>query len=238
MLEIKNLKKNYGKTEALKNFNYTFENGIYGLLGANGAGKSTLMNLITDNIKRTGGSILYGKEDILTMGGSFRKLVGYMPQQQGFYEHFSARTFLYYIAELKGIRKKDAKLQIENFLQVVNLSKAADKKIGGFSGGMKQRVLLAQALLGNPEILLLDEPTAGLDPKERVNFRKYVEGLSVNKIILISTHVVSDVENIADRIIIMKQGEIAADGTPAGLIDAVCGSNLEDVYMHYFSEVM
>lgn len=225
MLEIKNLKKNYGKTEALKNFNYTFENGIYGLLGANGAGKSTLMNLITDNIKRTGGSILYGKEDILTMGGSFRKLVGYMPQQQGFYEHFSARTFLYYIAELKGIRKKDAKLQIENLLQVVNLSKAADKKIGGFSGGMKQRVLLAQALLGNPEILLLDEPTAGLDPKERINFRKYVEGLSVNKIILISTHVVSDVENIADRIIIMKQGEIAADGTPAGLIDAVCGSN-------------
>ena len=238
MLEIKNLKKNYGKTEALKNFNYTFENGIYGLLGANGAGKSTRMNLITDNIKRTGGSILYGKEDILTMGGSFRKLVGYMPQQQGFYEHFSARTFLYYIAELKGIRKKDAKLQIENLLQVVNLSKAADKKIGGFSGGMKQRVLLAQALLGNPEILLLDEPTAGLDPKERINFRKYVEGLSVNKIILISTHVVSDVENIADRIIIMKQGEIAADGTPAGLIDAVCGSNLEDVYMHYFSEVM
>lgn len=138
MLEIKNLKKNYGKTEALKNFNYTFENGIYGLLGANGAGKSTLMNLITDNIKRTGGSILYGKEDIMTMGGSFRKLVGYMPQQQGFYEHFSARTFLYYIAELKGIRKKDAKLQIENLLQVVNLSKAADKKIGGFSGGMKQ----------------------------------------------------------------------------------------------------
>lgn len=238
MLEIKNLKKNYGKTEALKNFNYTFENGIYGLLGANGAGKSTLMNLITDNIKRTSGSILYGKEDILKMGCSFRKLVGYMPQQQGFYEHFSARTFLYYIAELKGIRKKDAKLQIENLLQVVNLSKVADKKIGGFSGGMKQRVLLAQALLGNPEILLLDEPTAGLDPKERVNFRKYVEGLSVNKIILISTHVVSDVENIADRIIIMKQGEIAADGTPAGLIDAVCGSNLEDVYMHYFSEVM
>ena len=161
---------------------------------------------------------------------------GYMPQQQGFYENFSARMFLVYMAELKGLRKKEAKKQIENLLEIVHLSHVADKKIGGFSGGMKQRVLLAQALLGNPKLLILDEPTAGLDPKERVNLRNYIHQLSQNKIILLATHVVSDVESIADRILIMNAGELVADDTPEHLVHAVDGNNLEDVYMNYFGD--
>lgn len=236
MIEIKNLRKTYGKKEALKNFSYVFEDGIYGMLGANGAGKSTLMNLLTDNLKCDSGEILYDGREILKMGGSYREKVGYMPQQQGFYENFSARMFLFYMAELKGIRKKEAKRQIERLLEIVNLFAVADKRIGGFSGGMKQRVLLAQALLGNPKILILDEPTAGLDPKERVNLRNYIYQLSQNKIILLATHVVSDVESIADKILIMKQGELVADDKPEHLICQVGGNNLEDVYMNYFGE--
>jgi len=236
MLELKNLKKSYGKKVALKDFSYSFENGIYGLLGANGAGKSTLMNLMTDNVKRDSGEILYDGKEILGMGSSYRELLGYMPQQQGFYENFSARIFLYYMAELKGIKKKEAKKQIAELLLLVNLYDVADKKIGGFSGGMKQRVLLAQALLGNPKILILDEPTAGLDPKERVNFRNYIHKLSENKIILLATHVVSDVETIADKILVMKDGELVADDSPEKLVAMVEGKNLEDVYMHYFGE--
>ena len=236
MLELKNVCKSYGKKAALKDFTYTFDNGIYGLLGANGAGKSTLMNLLTDNVSRNSGEILYDGREILDMGKNYRELLGYMPQQQGFYENFSARMFLYYIAELKGIKKKEAKKQIEELLDIVNLSEVADKKVGGFSGGMKQRVLLAQALLGSPKILILDEPTAGLDPKERVNFRKYIHRLSENKIILVATHVVSDVETIADRILVMKDGELVADDSPEVLVKSVGGRNLEDVYMHYFGE--
>ncbi len=234
MLEIQNLSKDYGKKKALRRFNYTFEEGIYGMLGANGAGKSTLMNLITDNLKRTSGNILYNGTEILEMGAKFRVLVGYMPQQQGFYENFSARMFLYYMAELKGIRRREAKKQIEHLLQTVNLADAADLKISGFSGGMRQRVLLAQALLGDPKILILDEPTAGLDPKERINLRNYIRQLSEDKIILLATHVVSDVETIADRILILKDGELVADDEPKKLVEAAQGENLEDVYMNYF----
>ncbi len=237
MLEIRDLSKNYGKKEALKGFNYTFEDGIYGMLGANGAGKSTLMNLITDNLKRTGGSIFFDGREILEMGADFRALVGYMPQQQGFYENFSARMFLFYMAELKGIRRREAKKQIEQLLQTVNLVDSADLKIGGFSGGMRQRVLLAQALLGDPKILILDEPTAGLDPKERINLRSYIRQLSENKIILLATHVVSDVETIADRILILKDGELVADDEPKKLVESVQGENLEDVYMNYFGDM-
>ena len=234
MLEIRNLRKTYGKKVALKNFNYDFKDGIYGMLGANGAGKSTLMNLLTDNLKRDSGQIFYDGEEILKMGNRYLEKVGYMPQQQRIYENFSARMFLFYMAELKGIRKKEAKSQIGQLLDIVNLSAAADKKIGSFSGGMKQRVLLAQALLGNPKILILDEPTAGLDPKERVNLRNYIHRLSRNKIILLATHVVGDVESIADKILILKQGELVADAGPQHLIHQVNGKNLEDVYMNYF----
>ena len=224
-LELKELKKSYGNVHALRGISYKFSTGIYGILGANGAGKSTMINLITDNIIRDddGGEVYYNGKEILQMGKEFRKKVGYMPQQQGFYEDFSPRTFLRYIAEIKGIRAKDAKMQTEELLLVVNLSKVADKKIGGFSGGMKQRVLLAQALLGKPDILILDEPTAGLDPKERIALRNYIAGLSKNKIILLATHVVSDIECIADRVLFIKKGRIVAEGTPEELINSMIG---------------
>ena len=236
MIEIRNLRKTYAKKEALINFSYTFENGIYGMLGANGAGKSTLMNLLTDNVKRDSGEILYDGQEILSLGWYYREKVGYMPQQQGFYEYFSARMFLYYMAELKGLRKREARCQIEELLEIVHLSAVADKKIDGYSGGMKQRVLLAQALLGNPQVLILDEPTAGLDPKERVNLRNYIYQLSREKTVILATHVVNDVESIADRILIMKKGELVADNTPEHLIRQVQGKNLEDVYMNYFTD--
>ncbi|WP_195366757.1 ATP-binding cassette domain-containing protein [Lachnospira eligens] len=242
-LELMNLKKTYSTVQALKGINYIFETGIYGILGANGAGKSTMINLITDNVardKKDGGSILFSKEnedpkDILKLGKDFRAVVGYMPQQQGFYEDFSPRAFLKYMAEIKGVKArkivedngnittKKVSQQIDELLEIVNLTSVANKKIGGFSGGMKQRVLLAQALLGNPKILILDEPTAGLDPKERISIRNYIAELSKNKIILFATHVVSDIECIADKVLLLKKGEIIADGTPSELIEAMAG---------------
>lgn len=155
-LEMKNLTKNYGNYCALDSFSITLTDGIYGLLGANGAGKSTLMSLITDNVQRTSGDILYDGKEILKLGKKFRQKIGFMPQQQGYYENMSARAFILYMASLKGINKKEAKMQTDKLLKTVNLEKVSHKKIGEFSGGMKQRVLLAQAMLGNPEILLLD----------------------------------------------------------------------------------
>lgn len=217
-LILSGLKKTYGTVQALKGIDVTFQPGIYGILGANGAGKSTMINLITDNISREAGNITYNGEEILKMGKKFRALVGYMPQQQGFYEDFSPKAFLMYMAEVKGMKRKEAKKQIDELLEIVNLKSTAYKKIGGFSGGMKQRVLLAQALLGDPKILILDEPTAGLDPKERIGIRNYIAELSKNKIILFATHVVSDIECIANEVILLKNGEIIKTGTPIQLI--------------------
>ena len=246
-LKITDLKKTYGNVKALKGINYTFTPGVYGILGANGAGKSTMINLITDNVSRdkNGGSIMYSdgedntvsKElvDILKLGAKFRGVVGYMPQQQGFYEEFSPKAFLKYMAEIKGVKSvksvdeagnvtiKKVNQQIDELLEVVNLTSVAYKKIGGFSGGMKQRVLLAQALLGDPKILILDEPTAGLDPKERIGIRNYIAELSRDKIILFATHVVSDIECIADKVLLLKDGEIIATGTPSQLIENMQG---------------
>ena len=182
-LTIQNLTKTYGNKVALRDFSYTFTPGIYGILGANGAGKSTLMNLITDNVKRDSGSILWNGTDILKLGREFRREVGYMPQQQGMYPDYSARDFLCYMAAVKELPRKESRQQIEELLAVVNLSEDAHKRLGGFSGGMRQRVLLAQALLGDPKILILDEPTAGLDPKERLRLRQYISDLARNKIV-------------------------------------------------------
>lgn len=242
-LELRELSKSYGSVKALNKISYTFKPGIYGILGANGAGKSTMINLITDNVSRdsnNGGNILYDGEDILKLGKKFRAIVGYMPQQQGFYEDFSPKAFLKYMAEVKGLKRKNEEgksvaQQIDELLEVVNLTSVAYKKIGGFSGGMKQRVLLAQALLGNPKVLILDEPTAGLDPKERIGIRNYIAELSKDKIILFATHVVSDIECIADKVILVKRGQIVATGTPVELIEKMQGKvaeltcTLEDV---------
>ena len=232
-LQVQELSKYYGSKRALDHFNYTFQEGIYGILGANGAGKSTLMNLITDNVKRTGGSIFYNGEEILSMGRKFRSLIGYMPQQQGMYEQFSARAFLFYMAEIKGLKKKEAKKQVEELLCLVHLEKDAHRKLGGFSGGMRQRVLLAQALLGNPQVIILDEPTAGLDPKERIRLRNHIALLAQNRIVFLATHIVSDIETIADQVFLMKDGGLIASGTPSRLLEDVGGKNLEDVYMSY-----
>lgn len=220
-LIIKNLTKKYGSFIALNHVNMTFTPGVYGILGANGAGKSTLMNLITDNLKRSSGEILYNGEDILKQGTRYRKKLGYMPQQQGFYEDFTALQFLYYIGELKGLNRAIRHDQAEELLEQVHLYDVRHEKLKSFSGGMRQRVLLAQALLGNPQIIILDEPSAGLDPRERVHIRNMIASLGRQKIVLISTHIVSDVECIADSIILMKQGQVIAQDTPEALIHSI-----------------
>lgn len=223
MLEIKNLTKRYGELEALSNFSFTFDKGVYGLLGANGAGKSTLLNLITDNIKRSDGEILYNGTDICSLGSAFRSKVGYTPQLQGMYEDFTARQFLRYIGSLKGMKAKACKEQTEQFLEIVGLLHAAHKKLGSYSGGMRQRVLLAAAMLDNPEILILDEPTAGLDPEERIRLRNYISEISRERTVLLATHVVSDIESIAGSVIVLGKGKILASGSPSKLVGGIKG---------------
>ena len=243
-LKLTGLTKRYGQKVALNGFTYTFNEGIYGILGANGAGKSTLMNLITDNVKRDGGEILYNGKDVLKLGNEFRSLLGYMPQQQGLYESMTAETFLTYMARLKRIPGRNIKDEITRVLALTNLSDVRHAKIYSFSGGMKQRVLLAQAMLGEPKVLILDEPTAGLDPKERVRLRNYIFELSKNRIVLLATHIVSDIEAIAGDIILMKEGKIMLTGSPQELIASLPADkkpllgyfSLEDVYLHYLGE--
>lgn len=223
MLEISNLTKKYGDKIALNNFTYTFTKGVYGLLDPNGAGKSTLMNILVDGIKRTDGSIKYNGTEISKMGAKYRNIIGYVPQQQGMYETFTAEEFLNYIGNLKGIDKKELKAKISEVLEFVNLEDVRKKKIGGFSGGMKQRILMAQALLNNPEILILDEPTAGLDPKERIRIRNLVAKISMDKTVIIATHIVSDIEFIAGNIIMLDKGNIIKAGTPSELLKEIDG---------------
>lgn len=242
-LEFKEVTKKYGDSLALNKFSIILENGVYGLLGPNGAGKSTLMNLITDNIKRTSGSILYDGKDILELGAKFREKLGYMPQQHGIYGNMTAKEFLMYMSAIKGVKRNEAKNQVDRLLEIVNLSDVAGKKLGEFSGGMKQRVMLAQAVMNEPEIIILDEPTAGLDPKERIRIRDYIKELSENKIVILATHVVSDIEKISKEILLMKKGALIQRGTPSELIKAVWEKtgkeksmeqmDLEDVYMYY-----
>lgn len=220
-LEIKNLTKSYGNIMALQDVTLTLDNGIYGLLGPNGAGKSTLISLITDNLRREKGEILYNNIEILKLGGKYRKDLGYMPQQQGYYEELSAGAFLMYMARLKGMKKKEASGRVSELLDHVNLKEYRNKKMGSFSGGMKQRILLAQALLNDPKILILDEPTAGVDPKERISIRNLISEIAKDRIVLLATHIVSDVESIANEILLLKKGNIIRKGTPYSLIEEV-----------------
>ena len=220
-LEIINLTKKYGNKTALNNFTYTFENGVYGLIGPNGAGKSTLMNILVDGISKTNGDVLYNGEKIEKLGKEYRNIIGYVPQQQGIYNNFSAEDFLNYMANLKGLNKKDISSKIKEVLEFVDLYGVRKNKLGGFSGGMKQRILIAQALLNNPEILILDEPTAGLDPKERIRIRNLIARISMNKIVIISTHIVSDIEYISDQVLIMKKGKFILQGPADELLKEV-----------------
>lgn len=235
MLEIRNLSKSYGKKVALNNINLKFDNGLYGLLGPNGAGKSTLMNIITDNLKADNGEILWKGIDYQTLGVKYREILGYMPQQQGLYNGFTGKRFLNYIAVLKDIPKKEILLQIEESAKKVNLQNELDKKINMYSGGMKQRLLIASCILGNPKLIIFDEPTAGLDPKERVRVKKLMQELSSKSIVIIATHIVPDIENIAKEIVILKEGVLIEKNTPEKLIEKYApNGDLEDVYMNIF----
>ena len=202
------------------------------------------MSLITDNVKRDGGSICFDGEDILSLGDKFRAQLGYMPQQQGIYEQMTAESFIAYIGRLKALKGKELRAQVDNVLELVNLSDVRRKKVGGFSGGMKQRVLLAQALLGDPKVLLLDEPTAGLDPRERVRIRNFIKELAQDRIVLLATHIVTDIESIADQVLLLKKGKLLRVDTPQNLIDALPADwkpvmgvlSLEDVYLYFLGE--
>lgn len=222
-LDIKNISKTYkkGTVKALDDFSVTLTPGVYGLLGPNGAGKSTLMNIITNNLNSDSGKVLYNDEDIKKLGKDYRTVLGYMPQQQGLYDDFTLNRFLWYMSALKGLKKKEAKNKITSLLDTVNLTGSAHKKLGGFSGGMKQRALIAQALLNDPKILILDEPTAGLDPKERIRIRNFISEIAEDKIVLISTHVVSDIEFIAKEIILLKQGKLVSHNTCPNLLSEI-----------------
>lgn len=240
-LTIQNISKQYGSKIALKDFSYTFCQGIYGILGANGAGKSTLLGLITDNVKRDGGQILLNGKDILQQGKAFRRLLGFMPQQQGLYEGMTVTGFLAYMARLKEIPGGRIREEIKRVLPLTNMEEAAHKKCYALSGGMRQRLLLAQALLGDPKILILDEPTAGLDPRERGRLRDHIARLAQDRIVLLATHIVSDIEAIADDVLLMREGSLIRNGSPADLIESLPPESLppdnrpdlEDVYLYY-----
>ena len=222
-LKLMDVWKRYKDKDAVREVDYTFTNGVYGLLGENGAGKTTLMRLICSVMQPTEGKICCDNLEISGMGAEYRKLLGYLPQDFGFYPDFTAERFLRYMAALKALPKDDAEKRIEELLTMVELKNVRRKKLKTFSGGMLRRIGIAQTLLNNPEILVLDEPTAGLDPKERVRFRNVISSLGKDRIILLSTHIVSDIEYIADRILIMKNGKIIQEGTEQEITQRVDG---------------
>ena len=213
-LQFEKVDKSYGKNHALDHFTATLTPGIYALMGPNGSGKSTLINILTDNLKSDSGEITYDGENTLKMGVKFREKLGFMPQYPGMYPNFTVEKFLWYMATLKGLKNDEAARQIAEVLEAVELADVPNRKISALSGGMKQRLALAQAVLGDPEILILDEPTAGLDPKQRIAIRNYIAKIALQKIVLIATHVVSDVEYIAKEVIFLKKGQIT-DLAPA-----------------------
>lgn len=217
-LTISDLTKDFGSFRAVDQVTFTMHSGVYGLLGVNGAGKTTLMRMLTTLIHPTGGEIRWDGHDVFRMDSAYRKLLGYLPQDFGYYPDFSIYDYLMYIASIKGIRPAAAKQRALRLLKQVGLSQAGHKKMKTLSGGMKRRVGIAQAMLNDPKILILDEPTAGLDPNERIRFRNLISELSEDRIVLLSTHIVSDIEYIASEILLMKDGRITLSGTAEEVI--------------------
>ena len=228
-LVIDRVTKQYQNKIAVDRISLTLKKGVYGLLGANGAGKTTLMRMLCGILKPTGGTITLDGVDVSEE--KYRAVLGYLPQDFGYYPEFTGMDFLLYMAALKGLTKDQAKRKAKELLQLVALEDVAKKKIKTYSGGMKQRLGIAQALINHPQILILDEPTAGLDPKERVRFRNLIEELGKDCIVILSTHIVSDIDRIADRILMMNQGQLVFNGTR----DEVSG-DLEDFYLKAFGE--
>lgn len=222
-LTLDGLVKNYDTVKALKGVSFTLTPGVNGLLGPNGAGKSTMMNILSGNLSQTAGRITFNGEDIRNMGKAFRKRLGYMPQQQALYPGFTAAQFLGYMATLRGMEKAEATDAVHRVLRQVELEDVALRRIKTFSGGMKQRLLIAQAILADPDVLVLDEPTAGLDPKQRIAIRNLIASLAERKIVIVSTHVVSDIAGIAKEILLLKQGELISRQSPAELIRQIDG---------------
>ena len=228
-LSLDRLTKHYGGKIAVDGVSATLSSGVYGLLGANGAGKTTFMRMICGILTPSEGSVTFDGLDVTQE--EYRAVLGYLPQDFGYYPHFTGRDFLLYLAALKGLKKQQAVRRTEELLELVSLTGAAEKKIRTYSGGMKQRLGIAQALLNDPKILVLDEPTTGLDPKERVKFRNLIERLGKDSIVIFSTHIVSDIEHIADKILMMREGKIVFSGTK----EEVEG-DLEEFYLETFSE--
>lgn len=220
-LILDNLTKEFGGFTAVDHINLSMTNGVYGLLGVNGAGKTTLMRMLCTLLKPTSGNIYCNEKDIFKMDSEYRNLLGYLPQDFGFYPEFTAKDYLLYISTIKGIRPVVAKKRTNELIKKVGLSKVANKKLKNLSGGMKRRAGIAQAMLNDPKILILDEPTAGLDPNERIRFRNLISELSEERMVLLSTHIVSDVEYIANEILLMKDGTIVNEGTLEEIINSM-----------------
>ena len=226
-LEICSLEKTFKDKVILKNLNYTMETGVYGLLGVNGVGKTTFMRILCTLIKPDSGSIKLNGRDIYELNEDYRKIIGYLPQEFGFYPELTVQQYMMYISSIKGLPHKIAKSRTKNLLEIVGLYKNKDMRMKKLSGGMKRRVGIAQALLNNPKILILDEPTVGLDPNERIRFRSLISEISKDRLVLLSTHIVSDISYIADTIILMNKGEFVFSGS----IDEVIKSMDKDVYI-------
>lgn len=222
-LTLKNITKVFKDKIAVNDFNVILTSGVYGLLGPNGAGKTSLMRIIADVSNATSGEVYLNGKSKTELGADYRDVLGYLPQDVGFYKSFTAQKFLEYVATLKGIDKEKASIKIDELLKFVNLEKDRKRKIGKFSGGMKQRLGIAQALLNDPKILILDEPTAGLDPNERIRFKNLIAEISKDKIVILSTHIVSDVEFIANEILIMRDGELVEKATPVEILNSIRG---------------